>query len=124
MMSVSAPIWIVVATLGALGAVARLLVEDIVSSRLPLTFPVGTLAVNLSGAFFLGLLAGVALTGNALVLAGGATIGSYTTFSTWMLETHSLAVDGRRTAAIANVLVSMAVGLGAVALGRMLGEAF
>ena len=117
----SAPIWIAVAALGALGAVARLLVEDIVSSRLPLTFPVGTLAVNLSGAFVLGLLAGVALTGNALVLAGGATIGSYTTFSTWMLETHSLAADGRRTAAIANVLVSVAVGLGAVALGRVLG---
>ncbi len=89
----SAPLWIAVAALGALGAVGRLLVEDVVSSRLPLAFPVGTLAVNLSGAFVLGLLAGVALTGNALVLAGGATIGSYTTFSTWMLETHSLAED-------------------------------
>lgn len=117
----SAPIWIAVAALGALGAVARLLVEDVVSSRLPLTFPVGTLAVNLSGAFILGLLAGVALTGNTLVLAGGATIGSYTTFSTWMLETHSLAADGRRPAAAANVLVSVAVGLGAVVLGRTLG---
>ena len=117
----SAPIWIAVAALGALGAVARLLVEDVVSSRLSLTFPVGTLAVNLSGAFVLGLLTGVALTGNALVLAGGATIGSYTTFSTWMLETHSLAEDRRRTAAVANVLVSVAVGLGAVVLGRALG---
>jgi CrcB protein len=120
----SAPVWIAVAALGALGAVARLLVEDVVSSRLPLTFPVGTLAVNLSGALLLGLLAGVALTGNALVLAGGATIGSYTTFSTWMLETHSLAEDGRRMAAIANVLVSVLVGLGAVVLGRALGGAF
>lgn len=120
----SAPIWIAVAALGALGAVARLLVEDVVSFRLPLTFPVGTLAVNLSGAFVLGLLTGVALTGNALVLAGGATIGSYTTFSTWMLETHSLAEDGRRTAAAANVLVSVVVGLGAVVLGRAVGGAF
>jgi fluoride exporter len=118
---VSAPVWIAVAALGALGAVARLLVEDVVSSRLPLTFPVGTLAVNLSGTFILGLLTGVALTGNALVLAGGATIGSYTTFSTWMLETHSLAEDDRRAAAAANVLVSIAVGLAAVVLGRTLG---
>jgi CrcB protein len=117
----SAPIWIAVAVLGALGAVARLLVEDVVSSRLPLTFPVGTLTVNLSGAFVLGLLTGVALTGNALVLAGGTTIGSYTTFSTWMLETHSLTEDDRRIAAAANVLVSIVVGLGAVALGRTLG---
>jgi CrcB protein len=121
---VSALVWIAVAALGALGAVARLLVEDLVSSRLPLTFPVGTLAVNLSGAFLLGLLTGIVLTGNALVLAAGATIGSYTTFSTWMLETHSLAVDGRRSAALANVLVSVALGLGAVALGRALGGAF
>jgi fluoride exporter len=117
----SAPLWIAVAALGALGAVARLLVEDVVSSRFPLTFPVGTLAVNVSGAFVLGLLTGVAPTSNALVLAGGATIGSYTTFSTWMLETHSLAEDDRRTAATANVLVSVVVGLGAVALGRTLG---
>jgi fluoride exporter len=107
--------------LGALGAIARLLVEDVVSSRLPLAFPVGTLAVNLSGTFLLGLLAGLALTGDALVLAGGATLGSYTTFSTWMLETHSLAEDGRWTAAAANVLVSIAMGLGAVILGRTLG---
>jgi CrcB protein len=113
--------WIAVGALGALGALARLLVEDVVSSRLPLAFPVGTLAVNLSGTFLLGLLAGVALTGNALVLAGGATLGSYTTFSTWMLETHSLAEDARRTAAAANVLVSIAMGLGAVVLGRTLG---
>jgi CrcB protein len=117
----SAPLWIAVAGLGALGALARLLVEDVVSSRLPLTFPVGTLAVNLSGTFVLGLLTGVALTGNAMVLAGAATIGSYTTFSTWMLETHGLAEDGRQAAALANVLVSVALGLGAVVLGRMLG---
>jgi CrcB protein len=120
----SAPLWIGVAALGAMGAVARLLLEDVVSSKLPIAWPAGTLAVNISGTFVLGLLAGVALTGNAMILAGGAAIGSYTTFSTWMLETHSLAEDGRRRAALANVLVSIAVGLGAVALGRALGGAF
>jgi CrcB protein len=117
----SAPLWLVVAALGAIGAVARLLVEDVVSSRLPIAFPAGTLAVNLSGTFVLGLLTGIALTGNAMVLAGSATIGSYTTFSTWMLETHSLSADVRRRAAMANVLVSVAAGIGAVALGRTIG---
>ena len=117
----SAPIWIAVAGLGAVGALARLLLEDLVSSKLPIAWPVGTLTVNLSGTFVLGLLAGLALTGNALVLAGSATIGSYTTFSTWMLETHSLAEDTRRRAALANVLISLGIGLGAVALGRALG---
>ncbi|MGO9248997.1 MAG: fluoride efflux transporter CrcB [Solirubrobacteraceae bacterium] len=120
----SAPLWIAVAALGAIGAVARLLLEDVVSSRLPIAFPVGTLAVNMSGTFVLGLLAGIALTGNAMTLAGSAGIGSYTTFSTWMLETHSLNEDARRRAAVANVLVSVAVGLGAVALGRTIGAAF
>ncbi len=120
----SAPLWIAVGTLGAIGAVARLLLEDVVSSRLPITFPVGTLAVNMSGTFVLGLLTGIALTGNAMTLAGSATIGSYTTFSTWMLETHSLNEDARRRAASANVLVSVAVGLGAVALGRTISAAF
>jgi fluoride exporter len=117
----SATLWIAVAALGAIGAVARLLLEDLVSSRFPLTFPMGTLAVNVSGTFVLGLLTGIALTGNAMVLAGGATIGSYTTFSTWMLETHSLAEDDRGRAATANVLVSVAVGIGAAALGQALG---
>lgn len=120
----SAPLWIAVAALGAIGAVARLLLEDVVSLRLPIAFPVGTLAVNMSGTFVLGLLAGIALTGNAMTLAGSAGIGSYTTFSTWMLETHSLNEDARRRAAVANVLVSVAVGLGAVALGRTIGAAF
>jgi fluoride exporter len=119
---VSAPVWIAVAALGATGAVARLLVEDVVSSKLPIAWPLGTLAVNVSGTFVLGLLAGIALSGNAMVLAGGATIGSYTTFSTWMLETHSLAEDGRRGAALANVLVSVAVGIGAAALGQAIGR--
>ncbi len=117
----SAPVWIAVAALGATGAVARLLLEDVVSSKLPLAFPLGTLTVNVSGTFVLGLLAGIALTGNAMVLAGAATIGSYTTFSTWMLETHSLAEDGRRRAATANVLVSVVVGIAAAALGQAIG---
>ncbi len=117
----SAATWIAVAGLGAIGSVARLLLEDVVSSKLPLTFPVGTLAVNLSGTFVLGMLTGLALTGNAIVLVGGATIGSYTTFSTWMLETHSLNEDGRRRAAAANVLASVAAGISAAALGQALG---
>ncbi len=119
----SAPVWIAVAGLGAVGALARLLVEDLVSSKLPFAWPAGTLVVNLTGTFMLGLIAGLALTGNALVLASGATIGAYTTFSTWMLETHSLGEDDRRPAAIANVLVSVLLGLTAVALGRLLGGA-
>ncbi len=117
----SAAVWIGVAALGSLGALGRLVLEDVISARVGMAFPMGTLAVNVSGAFALGLVTGLALTGNALVLLGAGAIGSYTTFSTWMLETHGLSGDGRKRAAATNVLVSVALGIGAAALGRTIG---
>ena len=45
----------------------------------------------------------------------------YTTFSTLMLETHRPAQDGEHGPAWQNILISLACGLGAVALGRALG---
>jgi CrcB protein len=118
---VSAWAWLGVALLGGVGANARFLVHTLVTARAGSELPLGTLAVNASGSLLLGLLAGVSLSGDALVLAGTATLGSYTTFSTWMLETELLAANGRRTVAVLNVLVSLALGIGAVALGRAIG---
>ena len=117
----SAWTWLGVAVLGGAGANARFLVHSLVTARAGSELPLGTLVVNASGSLLLGLLAGVSLSGDALVLAGTATLGSYTTFSTWMLETHLLAANGRRGAALLNVVVSLALGVGAVALGRALG---
>jgi fluoride exporter len=118
---VSALTWIGVAALGGTGAVLRFVVDGTVASRARGELPVGTLAVNVSGAFLLGLLAGLVLRGDALLLAGTATLGSYTTFSTWMLETQRLVEDGEGRAAALNVGLSLAAGLVAVALGRALG---
>jgi CrcB protein len=117
----SAAVWIGVAALGSVGALGRFFLDGWISARSSTGLPVGTLAVNVSGALLLGLATGVALTGSALLLVGSATIGSYTTFSTWMLETHRLSEDGRGRGAAANVIVSIAMGLGAVALGRAIG---
>jgi CrcB protein len=111
-----------VAALGGLGALARFLLDGSISARDARGLPLGTLAVNASGSLLLGLLAGVALSGDALLLLGTATIGSYTTFSTWMFETHRLGEDGQLRAALANVLVSVVLGIAAVALGRTIGE--
>jgi fluoride exporter len=119
----SAPVWIGVAILGSLGSIARFLLDGALSTRSSSSFPVGTLVVNASGALILGLLTGLALSGEALVLAGSATIGSYTTFSTWMLETHRLGEDGQLLGGVLNVLVSVVVGLGAALLGRSIGAA-
>jgi fluoride exporter len=118
----SAAVWIGVAILGSVGALGRFLLDGWISARGSTGLPLGTLAVNASGALLLGLLTGVALTGNALLLLGSATIGSYTTFSTWMLETHRLGEDGQGKEAVANVLVSIALGIAAAALGRTIGS--
>jgi CrcB protein len=114
-------LWLAVGVLGGLGAIARFLLDGLVSAASGARFPLGTMLVNLSGALMLGLLVGLAVRGDAYLLAGTAVIGSYTTFSTWMLESHRLAEDGQRWLASANVLLSLALGVGAAALGRLLG---
>jgi CrcB protein len=118
--AVSAWVWVGVALLGGVGAIARFTLDGLISARGG-GFPLGTLAVNLSGALALGLVTGLALTGNALVLAGTATLGSYTTFSTWMLESHRLTEDVELPFALLNIALSLAAGIGAAALGRLLG---
>jgi CrcB protein len=111
-------VWVGVALLGGSGAVARFLVDGAVAGRVAWRFPIGTLVVNLSGAVVLGLLTGLALGHDALLLVGTGIIGSYTTFSTWMLESQRLAEDGERLLPAVNLLLSLALGLGAAALGR------
>ena len=109
-----------VALVGGAGAAARFLLDAAVSERFG-GFPWGTLAVNLSGSFVLGVLVGAALRGDALLLAGTAGLGSYTTFSTWMFEAHRQAEDRRGAGTALNLAGSLAVGLGAAALGRAIG---
>lgn len=110
------------ALLGGLGAVARVVLDDAVMVRLARTdFPAGILVVNLLGSFVLGVLVGAGLHGDALRLAGVGLLGGFTTFSTWMLDTGRLAGDGHRGRAAVNLLGSLAVGLLAVWLGRVLG---
>ncbi len=113
--------WIGVALLGGIGACGRFALDTLISSRTAQELPLGTFAINISGALLLGLLTGLALEGDALLLAGSATLGSFTTFSTWMLETQALAEDGRSRAALLNVGLSLVLGVGAAALGRAIG---
>ena len=117
----SAWVWVGVALLGGVGTIGRFLLDSLISGRVGRDFPFGTLTINASGALLLGLLTGLAAEGNLLVLAGTATLGSYTTFSTWMFESHRLAEDGETPSAVINVLLSLAVGVGAAALGRTIG---
>jgi CrcB protein len=112
-----------VGLLGGAGAVARFLLDSGVSRRLGRGFPFGTLAVTLSGAFLLGMLAGASLGGDAYRFVATGLLAAFTTFSTWALESHRLAEDGEAGRGALNFGVSLVLGVGAVWLGRQLGTA-
>jgi fluoride exporter len=118
---VSVLVWAGVVLIGGAGSVLRFYVDGLVSSASGRDFPYGTLVVNLSGAVILGLLAGLAVGGDAYLLAGTAAVGSYTTFSTWMLETQRLTEERQHRQAVLNVVVSLVLGVAAAELGRLIG---
>ncbi len=118
----SAVLWLAVGLLGGAGAVARALVDGAVRRRTRGEFPFGILAVNLSGTLALGLLAGLALAADADRLLGAGLLGAYTTFSTWVYDSHRLADEGRTAAAALNIVASLVLGLAAVWLGRTVGS--
>jgi fluoride exporter len=120
---VSAPVLLTVAVLGGLGAVGRFLVDGMIAGRLGREFPFGTLAVNLSGTLALGILIGAAVSDDALRLAGTGLLGSYTTFSTWALESHRLGEDGERAAAALNFAASLVLGVGIAWIAQQVGAA-
>jgi len=112
---------------GFAGASARYLVDGWVSRATGGAFPWGTLLINVSGSFLLGLLFAAA-TERALLppeirppLMIGF-IGAYTTFSTWMLESWRLVEDGALLAATANLAGSVVLGVVAVFLGLAVGR--
>ncbi|HTN24864.1 MAG TPA: fluoride efflux transporter CrcB [Solirubrobacteraceae bacterium] len=119
----SLPVLVAVGVLGGIGSIARFVLDGAVARRLGRDFPYGTLAVNVSGALALGVLVGVAISGDGYRLIGTGVLGAYTTFSTWMLETHRLAEDGRLRLGALNIVVSLALGVGAAWLGRRIGVA-
>jgi CrcB protein len=113
---------------GFAGAVLRWLVDGWVSERNPSAFPLGTLVVNLTGSFLLGVLFAWAIERNVLpadvrapVMIG--FIGAYTTFSTFMLESWRLVEDGAWGLATANLVGSVVLGLVAVVAGLAVGRA-
>jgi CrcB protein len=119
--AVSAPGWIAVGLLGGVAAGARFVVDAEIAARVQSPFPLGILTVNLAGALALGLVAGAALHGEALAIVAGGGIGSFTTFSTWILDSHRLGQAGKADLALLNLGLSLVAGFAAVALGHWAG---
>ena len=114
-------VWAGVVVIGGVGAVLRFVVDRSVSGRVSGSFPFGTFVVNISGALLLGFLSGLALSPHLALLVGTAFVGSYTTFSTWMLETQRLGEERQLRPAVANIVFSLVLGLTAAWLGVWLG---
>ncbi len=118
-MSVAA--WVAIGLLGGVAAAGRFVLDYEISIRNPGPFPLGILAVNLLGALAIGVVAGSTLDGETATIVTGGVIGSFTTFSTWVLDSHRLASAGRVELAWLNVGLSVIAGFAAVALGQWLG---
>ena len=112
---------------GAFGAVSRYLVQGWVQDFAGGRFPWGTLAVNVSGSFALGLVFALAM--DRAILAPEIRvplmvgfIGSYTTFSTLMLESWTLVEEGDVAHMLFNLVGSVVVGMVAVVAGLAIGR--
>lgn len=106
------------------GGVSRFFVSGVIARRIGETFPWGTLMVNISGCLLIGALAGLARsTGgvfaqpwfSALFVTGFC--GGYTTVSSFALQSLALGLDGESRLAFANVAISAASCVAAVACG-------
>ena len=108
----TALLWLGIAGFGGVAAILRFRLDEFVQGQADSAFPFGTMTVNLLGSFVLGVLTGAGVTGDALLLSGTGVLGSFTTFSTWMLEATELP----RAQAAGYIALSLVAGLGAVAL--------
>lgn len=117
--------WFAFVVAGAAGAVLRHVVGGAVTERLGRRFPWGTFVVNVTGSFLLGLVTGLALyhalPDTPAVVVGTGFVGASTTFSTLSYEAVLMAEEGVVAGgAVAYLLVTLAAGTGAAAIGLAL----
>jgi len=122
--------YLVIGLGGALGSMLRFGVGSLIDSNVQKTgylFPWGTIVVNITGCFVIGFIYTIS-TGEGRLLLSPLTrnfitigiLGGYTTFSSFSLQTLTLAQSGQGWSAAANVLLSVVLCLVGVWLGAML----
>ncbi len=115
----------IVGLAGAMGAATRYLLGRFVAERVNAQFPLGTLVINVTGAFLIGLL--FALAGHKIISASQQAIlatgflGGYTTFSTMSWEGTQLWRSGRTVGSMLYLGGSIALGLVFAVLGLLAG---
>ena len=114
--------WIGLAAGGILGTFARYFLSGTIHRIFGVTFPWGTLVVNLVGCFTIGFLAVLAeekflLGPNARIFLMIGFCGAFTTFSTFILETSNLTKDGETLYAFLNIVLSVVLGFLVFRLG-------
>lgn len=117
-------IMVITALAGGLGGGCRFLVDSLVSARSRSSVPLGTLVVNVSACFLLGLVTGI-LPGDAVymrLILGVGFLGGYSTFSTASVEAARLFIAGRPRAALRHCVVMIFFSLFAAVLGVLLGS--
>ena len=106
---------------GALGALSRYALSGLSHKLIESTYPIGTLTVNLAGSFIIGLLFGltefVELSSNIRAFLFIGILGSFTTFSTYTLETLNLFIGGEIKTGFFNILYHNVFGLIFVFMG-------
>jgi CrcB protein len=116
---------VLIAVGGGVGAALRFVLDGLVKERVT-RFPLGTMLINVTGSFVLGLVTGLGETGAIAVpmvaVLGTGMMGGYTTFSTASVETVQLLRSGKTRLAVLNGLGMLVVSVGAAALGLQLGR--
>ena len=114
---------------GFTGAISRYFVAVWIGERWGRNFPLGTMIINVSGSFLIGLLMALLMERllvnplwRSLLVIG--FLGAYTTFSTFEFETGNLLKDGELLYAALNIVLSVFLGFTALKIGELLAKTF
>jgi len=113
--------YLIVGVGGVLGSIVRYALGKLISEKSVSIFPIGTFAINITGALLLGILSAASPGGNLYILFGDGFLGAYTTFSTFMYEGFHLFQEREKINAFTYILLSLIIGIIGYAVGNQLG---